>query len=440
MKELTQKLKGHFYVTFDWMESLCNGKALQKSVYAILFGLGLSDYRDYPISLKYLAVRLNASKESVCRAIKCLCEAGLVVKEIIERNGVTCIRYRAVVPENVRALMDGAISPREFIDSSFPCYKPEKCNEGVAKPVTNDGKDDNHDKNSCNDENVNEHSQTYQQGGCFAVNEHVHAVNGGVDLRLMTIYKKEIKKEKTYAREQVGAQLPPAPQSGEPLRFACDTAGEPGTCSSENTGNKEQEEKTEETSSFDSRNRIEASGGVKNGDWIQPYQPEEENAVEGVKSGFAGKSDETPDRENLKTGENVFAFLDEKLKKEPVTMIADSKEAMLKAREICREIRFKPVEWLVARGVDMQTAIDFEKLRKAKKAPLTKTALERIEREAVICGYSLEEAIQTCCCNGWQGFRSDWINKAANTIKSLEQRNKEAADRAEIALFGKRVS
>ena len=56
---------------------------------------------------------------------------------------------------------------------------------------------------------------------------------------------------------------------------------------------------------------------------------------------------------------------------------------------------------------------DFLTLRKAKKLPLTETALKGIEREAEKAGITLNEAIQTCCERGWGGFKADWLKQEA---------------------------
>lgn len=73
-----------------------------------------------------------------------------------------------------------------------------------------------------------------------------------------------------------------------------------------------------------------------------------------------------------------------------------------------------------ARGAEIQSAIfnavdvdkavwqDFVALRKAKKAPLTKTAVDGIRREAEKAGLTLEAAIRVCCESGWQGFNAGW--------------------------------
>lgn len=53
--------------------------------------------------------------------------------------------------------------------------------------------------------------------------------------------------------------------------------------------------------------------------------------------------------------------------------------------------------------------LDFVALRKAKKAVLTNTAINGIQREAKKAGISLEQALQMCCERGWIGFRADWV-------------------------------
>ncbi len=51
---------------------------------------------------------------------------------------------------------------------------------------------------------------------------------------------------------------------------------------------------------------------------------------------------------------------------------------------------------------------DFQAIRKAKRSPLTDTALDGIEREASKAGVSLADAIAYCCQQGWQGFNAGW--------------------------------
>ncbi len=72
---------------------------------------------------------------------------------------------------------------------------------------------------------------------------------------------------------------------------------------------------------------------------------------------------------------------------------------------------------------------DFLKIRKAKRAPLTDTALDGIRSEAEKAGYSLTQALETCCRRGWQGFEAAWVTnettrefgKTSQAIALLEQ-------------------
>lgn len=58
--------------------------------------------------------------------------------------------------------------------------------------------------------------------------------------------------------------------------------------------------------------------------------------------------------------------------------------------------------------VPMSVWQDFQAIRKAKRAPLTDTALAGIRREAGKAGLSLADAIAYCCEAGWQGFNAAW--------------------------------
>jgi len=60
-------------------------------------------------------------------------------------------------------------------------------------------------------------------------------------------------------------------------------------------------------------------------------------------------------------------------------------------------------------GVAVDVWHDFLKLRKAKRAPIGKTVVESIWREANKAGITLEDALQMCVERGWSSFRSDWL-------------------------------
>lgn len=54
---------------------------------------------------------------------------------------------------------------------------------------------------------------------------------------------------------------------------------------------------------------------------------------------------------------------------------------------------------------------DFLVVRKAKKLPLTETAVDGLRREAKKAGLTLEAAIRLCCERGWASLRADWVAK-----------------------------
>ena len=61
--------------------------------------------------------------------------------------------------------------------------------------------------------------------------------------------------------------------------------------------------------------------------------------------------------------------------------------------------------------VDKQVLADWMALRKTKKAPITRTAVEGLIAEARKAGMTTEDAMRTSCANGWQGFKADWVVK-----------------------------
>ena len=82
-------------------------------------------------------------------------------------------------------------------------------------------------------------------------------------------------------------------------------------------------------------------------------------------------------------------------------------------------------------GVTESVWQDWLQLRKAKKAAVTQTAVDGIEREARKAGVSLQTALETCCARGWTGFKAEWMapkiehltptQKAANNLHVLTQ-------------------
>ena len=65
-------------------------------------------------------------------------------------------------------------------------------------------------------------------------------------------------------------------------------------------------------------------------------------------------------------------------------------------------------------GVSDSVWQEFKSLRKAKKAPITQRAIDKISEEAKLAGWTLEKALEECIVRGWQAFKADWVATKAN--------------------------
>lgn len=67
-------------------------------------------------------------------------------------------------------------------------------------------------------------------------------------------------------------------------------------------------------------------------------------------------------------------------------------------------------------GIDSQVTSDFLAIRKAKRAPLTATALDGIKREAGKAGITLEDALRVCVERGWQSYKAEWDKREGQVL------------------------
>jgi phage replication O-like protein O len=91
-----------------------------------------------------------------------------------------------------------------------------------------------------------------------------------------------------------------------------------------------------------------------------------------------------------------------------------SKDTNINTLSAKREKTTLNADDLILLGVDKQIANDWLSVRKAKRAPLTKTALDAMQREADKANITLAESVAVCAENGWQGFKCDWYQKLNN--------------------------
>jgi DNA-binding transcriptional regulator YhcF (GntR family) len=106
---------------------------------------------------------------------------------------------------------------------------------------------------------------------------------------------------------------------------------------------------------------------------------------------------------------------------EPVTNPSDP--VIKKHNAPGKPVRTDFLAVLLADGVAEQVAKDFLSIRKAKRAPLTQTALDAIAREASKANLTLADAIQICTERSWQGFNASWLMAKSVGSESTQQRD-----------------
>lgn len=105
-----------------------------------------------------------------------------------------------------------------------------------------------------------------------------------------------------------------------------------------------------------------------------------------------------------------------------------------------RAPRFDAPAHLLDRGVPLDLSADWIKLRKTKKAEVTKTAIAGIESEALKAGVSLEDALRECCSRGWAGFKAEWMQASQQARASPKMSHSDASKlSAARAIFGTEI-
>jgi hypothetical protein len=108
----------------------------------------------------------------------------------------------------------------------------------------------------------------------------------------------------------------------------------------------------------------------------------------------------------------------------PPTIYPPTKENISIAQQEEKEPRDKTEKEILADyGITGQVAKDFLKVRKAKRSPLTVTAMEGISNEAGKAGITVSDAITICAKKGWQGFNASWNWQEQKSLGSATNRN-----------------
>jgi uncharacterized protein YdaU (DUF1376 family) len=80
-------------------------------------------------------------------------------------------------------------------------------------------------------------------------------------------------------------------------------------------------------------------------------------------------------------------------------------------------------------GVSESVWQEFQKVRKALKAPITEIAIKGIYREAEKANLTLEEALTICVERSWRGFKAEWLDSKKTFVEQKTDKDREAYER-----------
>jgi hypothetical protein len=123
--------------------------------------------------------------------------------------------------------------------------------------------------------------------------------------------------------------------------------------------------------------------------------------------------------EGGKLGGNPNLKVNHKVVVEDKQNLTPSSSSSLSSTSSIKKIKTEAVR---PSNVSQSVWDDFIAIRNKVKKPFTETALKIIQRESQKAGLTLEQALETCCARGWQGFEASWVQKDSDLTKT-GQRN-----------------
>jgi hypothetical protein len=123
--------------------------------------------------------------------------------------------------------------------------------------------------------------------------------------------------------------------------------------------------------------------------------------------------------EGGKLGGNPNLKVNHKVVVEDKQNLTPSSSSSLSSTSSIKKIKAEAVR---PSNVSQSVWDDFIAIRNKVKKPFTETALKIIQRESQKAGLTLEQALETCCARGWQGFEASWVQKDSDLTKT-GQRN-----------------
>jgi hypothetical protein len=79
---------------------------------------------------------------------------------------------------------------------------------------------------------------------------------------------------------------------------------------------------------------------------------------------------------------------------------------------------------------------DFKNHRKAKKAQVTQRVVDEIAKQAMLAGWSLQDALQETVVRNWQTFKAEWVSVKQNSLSKTGQMNQNVMSGLTRGLIG----
>jgi hypothetical protein len=125
---------------------------------------------------------------------------------------------------------------------------------------------------------------------------------------------------------------------------------------------------------------------------------------------------ELPKRANRIAPEGNSCFAPEGKSTNRTDITADSKHTDATPSAA---VKFSPLPFLIAQGVDHQVATDWLAVCKGLRKVVTQTKLDEFQTEITRAGMTWDAVIRLCCSRNWVSFNADWAGDRRSTSRAL---------------------
>jgi hypothetical protein len=138
--------------------------------------------------------------------------------------------------------------------------------------------------------------------------------------------------------------------------------------------------------------------------------------IESIQDAYSKRSNECMSFEGLRLHLRCLGVIKGDVK--PQSKVKDIKLNESKEDEPSSPPVFSFLNSLISLGVEDQTAKDWMKVRKEKKATNTETALKAFLTSVEKSGKTVNEVVKICAENSWKGFNKDWLTNSQPNQKN----------------------